>query len=77
MAGITREWRIKITQYACDNPALAPGGCLQYFTGISGNVSSFNWKTGENSNNQLWSTHLANQQYSACVRRERWVTWTD
>ena len=29
--------------------------------GISGNVSSFNWKTTNNRNDATFSTHLANQ----------------
>ena len=45
----TAAWRIRVDQYECDSPVLAPEGCLQYFTGIVGNVSSFNWKTTANS----------------------------
>ena len=65
---ISRSWRIKITQYSCSSPALAPEGCLQYFTGISGNVSSFNWKLRENSVGAMLSNHIANLDYSVCVR---------
>ena len=43
----------------------APNGCLQYFTGNGGQVTSFNGgltgDTGE---------MLVDQQYSACVRQE-------
>ena len=70
MAGVNREWQIKILQYECDSPALAPEGCLQYFTGISGNVSSFNWNTMDNVNLATASNHLANLDYSICLRRE-------
>ena len=70
MTGVNREWKIKVIQYECDSPSLAPEGCLQYFTGISGNVSSFNWKTTDNVNTADASTHLANQDYSICLRRE-------
>ena len=41
-------WRIRVDQFECDSPVLAPEGCLQYYTGIVGNVSSFNWKTTAN-----------------------------
>ena len=37
-------------------------GCLQYFTGTSGTISSYNYDGG---------SHLANQLYSICVRPER------
>eukprot|EP00090_Calanus_glacialis_P042171 TRINITY_DN74889_c0_g1_i1.p1 TRINITY_DN74889_c0_g1~~TRINITY_DN74889_c0_g1_i1.p1 ORF type:complete len:203 (+),score=44.16 TRINITY_DN74889_c0_g1_i1:126-734(+) len=67
---MTRQWKIKITQFSCSGMSIAPEGCLQYFTGISGNVSSFNWKTTDNTNDPMFSNHLANQQYSVCVRRE-------
>jgi len=70
MAGVDREWKIKVLQYECDSPALAPEGCLQYFTGISGNVSSFNWGTMDNVNLDTASSHLANLDYNICVRRE-------
>ena len=44
----TAAWRIRVDQFECDSPVLAPEGCLQYHTGIVGNVSSFNWKTTDN-----------------------------
>ena len=65
-----RSWKIRITQHACDSPDTAPEGCLQYITGISGNVSSFNWKLDDNMNDASFSNHLANLRYSVCVRRE-------
>ena len=66
----TRSWRIRITQHTCDSPESAPEGCLQYLTGISGNISSFNWKLNNNMNGDTFSNHLANLRYSVCVRRE-------
>ena len=46
----------------------------RYFTGISGNVSSFNWKLEDNrldtATPKTLSNHLANLDYSICVRRE-------
>ena len=50
---IPRQWLIKITQYSCGFPNLAPNGCLQYFYGATtGVVKSFNFDGG---------MHLANQ----------------
>merc|ERR1712224_82081 len=40
-----------------------PPGCLQFFTGEMGTVSTFNWQT------PTTSTHLANQNYNVCVRK--------
>merc|ERR1719333_1983648 len=39
-----------------------PTGCLQFFTGETGTVSTFNWI------DPATSTHLANQNYDVCVR---------
>merc|ERR1719483_1210248 len=47
----------------CGSLALPPQGCLQYHTGIAGQVRSFNF----NSNSYQ---HLSNQNYQACIRRE-------
>ena len=41
----TREWHMKIYQYECSSPNLAPSGCLQYYTAASGQFSSFNYQT--------------------------------
>ena len=42
----TRNYDIKITQYDCDAKNLGgPPGCLQYFTGTSGDFASFNFDT--------------------------------
>ena len=48
-------------QFQCDSQVLAPEGCLQYFTGIAGNVSSFNWKTEANSADGTTSATWPNQ----------------
>jgi len=42
-----------------------PPGCLQYFTGLSGRISTFNFDSGRED-----SIHLADQNYRACIRRE-------
>jgi len=68
----TRQWNIKVTQYAMDFPNKAPKGCLQYHFAGDGNddgnldttvIRSFNWNGGN-------GRHLANQNYNICVRRE-------
>lgn len=58
----TRTWNIHVMQISCTAKWKPPEGCLQYFTGTTGYISSFNY---------LGGYHLANQLYSACVRAER------
>merc|ERR1719382_2050422 len=59
----TRNYRIHAIQYDRLNEMGGPAGCLQFFTGAMGTVSTFNWATATT------STHLANQDYTVCVRR--------
>ena len=66
----TRSWDIKVTQYSCGQQFGGPDGCLQYFTGQSGTVSSFNFPT-TSSNVDTTVTHLSNQNYMMCWRQER------
>ena len=42
----------------------AGDGCLQYFTGVSGNVFSYNYNDGS-------GLQLSNTDYTICVRMER------
>ncbi|KAK3923524.1 Cubilin [Frankliniella fusca] len=42
----------------------AEEGCLQYFTGVSGTIKSFNYDPNG-------GLQLSNQDYSICVRMER------
>ena len=65
-----RSWRIKVMQYECGSASLAPEGCLQYFTGITGNVSTFNWKTTDNTVDAAYPTQISNLNYNICLRRE-------
>ena len=60
-----RQWSIKVNQYSCDYPDLAPAGCTQYFSGMggAGTIMSYNNQAGA-------GTHLANQEHSFCIRRE-------
>ncbi|XP_011179810.1 uncharacterized protein LOC105210499 [Zeugodacus cucurbitae] len=60
----SRIWRIRVTQIHCGSLSRADHGCLQYFTGISGRVRSFNY-------NPVTGRQLSNQDYSVCIRTER------
>ncbi|XP_059097602.1 uncharacterized protein LOC131891926 [Tigriopus californicus] len=58
-----RQWNIKVTQYSCDYPNLAPDGCTQYYFGSSADtVQTYNYVGGQ---------HLASQDQNICIRRER------
>ena len=62
----SRSWNIKIALIPCASTYLAPTDCLQYFTGSSGTIQSFNWKdTAATAVRQL-----ANQDYKICFRNE-------
>jgi hypothetical protein len=63
----SRSFRIKITQIECYSPDRAPPGCLQYFTGISGTILSYNFFFPTDTDNVR---QLANQNYRICIRRE-------
>lgn len=56
-----RAWNIKVSQFSCNSPWKAPQGCLQYFTGTTGKIYSYNYRK---------SLHLANQNYENCIRQE-------
>ena len=59
----TRSWSVRITQYSCNYPNLAPSGCTEYFFGSdTGTMTSYNFAGG---------AHLANQKQMICVRREK------
>ncbi|XP_053987568.1 uncharacterized protein LOC128880976 [Hylaeus volcanicus] len=59
-----RLWKVRVSQIRCNTLYRAEEGCLQYFTGISGQIKSFNYgiDTG---------LQLSNQDYSICIRMER------
>ena len=45
-ATVTRALDIKVNQYDCSPDNLGgPSGCLQYFTGTTGQIASFNFDT--------------------------------
>merc|ERR1711892_100473 len=57
----TRSWDIQVMQIPCTAEWKPPEGCLQYFTGTTGTIQSYNNAGG---------FHLANQKYSNCIRTE-------
>lgn len=59
-----RTWRIRVTQIPCGSISKADQGCLQWYTGVSGKVRSFNFDTRS-------GRQLSNQDYSICMRTER------
>jgi len=60
----TAAFTIKVTQVPCDSKTKAPNGCLQYFTGETGTVTTFNYNSAQ-------GVLLTNQDYSICMRQER------
>merc|ERR1739847_34711 len=64
----TRSWEIKVTQLECGNAMTPPDGCLQWFTGSAGQLTTFNF-----AGNAL---HLADQNYNICIRQEMGMTCT-
>jgi len=58
-----RTWKVLVRTIECDSPAKATGGCLQYFTGTSGNFKSFNFGS-------TTSGMIDNLLYNVCIRKE-------
>lgn len=71
-AGTTnRQWRIKVTQIECSSLSNPPAGCVQYYTGLSGTATSYNF---------AGSIFLGSQNYATCVRAEAGscgIRWTE
>jgi len=59
----SRSYTIQVTQFESTNEMGGPAGCLQFYTGLTGVVNTFNFDAAAS------STHLANQHYDVCVRR--------
>ncbi|CAG9558262.1 unnamed protein product [Danaus chrysippus] len=70
----SRRWNIQLTQLGCDCPGIAPNGCLQYYTGMTGTINSFNYGTAANtalSASLVTGTRqIANLNYGICIRME-------
>ncbi|XP_049785117.1 uncharacterized protein LOC126187848 [Schistocerca cancellata] len=60
----SRSWKVRVSQIVCSSPLRAESGCLQYFTGVTGQVKSFNYDPEV-------GLQLSNQDYSICIRPER------
>lgn len=67
--GNSRRYNIHVLQFARSNDMGGPAGCLQFFTGETGTVSSFNWQGTGTGTDRTTSVHLADQFYDICVRR--------
>jgi len=70
----SRQYEIHVTQYDRKNDMGGPTGCLQYFTTDTGTVKSFNFQDDAVSSVtaslvNIGSPHLANQDYSVCIRQ--------
>jgi len=61
----SRSYTIHALQYAEGHTMAGDPGCLQYYTGDMGTVSTFNWQGRAD---EITSIHLANQDYNVCVR---------
>jgi len=61
----SRSWKILVIMIDA-NSLLAPDGCLQFFTGKSGQISSFNAETSTSTQGMM----LSNLNYNACIRSE-------
>jgi len=65
----SRSYSIKVTQYSRFNEMGGPSGCLQFYTGETGTVESFNWQGTAGARATNPGTHLQNQNYKVCVRQ--------
>merc|ERR1711990_215516 len=58
----SKTWNILARQIACTSSWKAPTDCVQYFTGISGNLKNYNF---------AGSQILQSQNYNNCLRQEK------
>merc|ERR1711963_63415 len=64
----SRSWNIHVRQYACgDDDLYGWPGCLQYYTGLTNALESFNFPTATTL--VAATTHLSDQYYDICIRR--------
>jgi len=63
-ASFSRSFSIKVTQIECSSLMKASDGCLQFFTGVSGVMHSFNY-------NNAAGLMISKTDYTVCVRTER------
>jgi len=64
--GTTNErfWQIRVDQIYCGQTHTPPHGCVQYFTGQTGTITSYNYGYNDDFH------HLGSQDYTICIRRE-------
>jgi len=66
MTGNTaRTWKFKVSMVECNSLQKPPAGCLQYHTGTTGTVRSFNYQ------DSTAYEHLQDQSYNTCIRQEK------
>lgn len=58
-------WKIKVSMIECGSLSVPPNGCMQYHTGLTGTIRSFNFNAPSSAYN-----HLQGQNYRACIRQE-------
>lgn len=58
----SRTYKIKATYYSCGDLNDPGDGCLQYFTGVTGTIQSYNFAGG---------VLLDLQDYTTCIRQEQ------
>lgn len=63
----TRRWDIRVVQYECGDTNAGPENCLQYHMGTTGSFRSFNYPSNFPTTS---TTHLSNQDYAICFRRD-------
>ncbi|CAB4066347.1 unnamed protein product [Lepeophtheirus salmonis] len=56
---VSRMWDIKVAMIPCYSRVVPPDGCLQYYFGIAGTITNYNF-----------GTLLQNTAYNMCIRRE-------
>jgi len=66
---VARSYDIRVIQFECGDTQAGTTGCLQYFTGPTGTIASFNFPMGLTTVGST-VTHLNSQHYQACFRRE-------
>jgi hypothetical protein len=62
-----RTYEIKVTQIACSDINRPQAGCLQYHTGLTGRLSTFNFAETTTASQM----HLGSQEYNICIRQEQ------
>merc|ERR1739844_408474 len=63
-ASSARMWKILVRQIECNDVNLPPAGCLQYHTGLAGQITSFNGALAANAQQMI-----VNQNYLICIKQ--------